>query len=289
VVYLAVCIRRAFPHWQRLFRATRVSSRSIKPMARVSLVLLVVVSVGLFSERYVVNMVRYHSPFPVCQKVLSVQECSAYGPWIRDYNFTINKVDADVQKSPVLYTEHWLYGMWLRSFFVVDGPATQNQSRGPLPVPAITGVVVGVTAVVAVIITLRRLLRRYDKSTIFLLGGTTLLYVGSLWFEEYKSYLHTGQPVAINGRYLLPVALFLMLFGALALQELLRKHRRVSLVVAAVIIFGMAWGGGALTYILRSNDAWYWQNRVVLDANHVVQHALWPLTPGVNNPAQFLH
>jgi hypothetical protein len=116
----------------------------------------------------------------------------------------------------------------------------------------------------------------------------SIIYLASLFADNYQGYLSTGQPNAINGRYLFPVLpLILILFG-LAFRELLKRWRTLQFLIGAIAIVTLVWGGGVFTYILRSNDAWYWPSRPVVDANHAVQKVLSPLTPGYNDPTAFL-
>lgn len=271
----------------RLWRGLMASWRMLSRWTGLSLALLFVLSVGLFVERYGINIVRYHTPIPDCSQVLTVQQCSAYGPWIRNYTDKLNK--AQMITSPIIFNNDWLYGMWLRTFFAVDGPATNFQTRGPLLIPGISAIVFAVTGGVAILVTLPRLLRKYDKPVFWLLVATSLTYIATLWLDEYRDLLGTGQPVAINGRYLIPVFLPVFLVMAIAVRELLGRRQNLKLIVASSVIICFAWGGGALTYILRSNDAWYWPNSTVRTANHAVQRVLKPIVPGYGRPTQFLH
>jgi hypothetical protein len=278
----------SIPVWRKAVRSSfdSSSSNAVSRLKLASLTFVTLISIGLFSQRYAVNVVRYHEPIPDCSKVLTIKQCRAYGPWIRDYDFSINKVDE--AHNPLVFTGDWLYGMWLRLYFAVDGPATMYQSRGPLPVPALSAIAVGIAALLATIFGYRKLLKNYQASTVILFVGVSVVYISALWFDEYKAYVRTGQPVAINGRYLLPFLPLLLVLGALAGRELLRKHPRVFYATCGLILVSQLWGGGALTYILRSNDAWYRPSHVVQDANHAVQFVLGPVTPGYNQPAEFL-
>jgi hypothetical protein len=248
--------------------------------------LLLLLALGLFSQRYIVNLVQYGTPIPDCGKVLSLKQCSSYGPWIRDYNFKINKLDED--KNPLVFTEDWLYGMWLRLYFSVDGPATQYQTRGPLPVPALSAIVYASGGLVVLVFGARRLLRTYDKSTLALFGGAAFIYGLTIYLDNYKAYLRTGQPVAINGRYLLPFIPIVLVLVCLAGRSYLRKYPRLSSLLIVSILFTQFWGGGVLTYILRSNDDWYWSAPAAHTATHTVQHLVGPLAPGYNEPTEFL-
>jgi hypothetical protein len=234
-------------------------------------------------ERYGINVIRYHTPVPDCGQVLTVQQCSAYGPWVRDYNLAAHNT---VGANPAAYLREWLYGMWFRSFFAVDGPTTGFQTRGPLFVPALSAIFFVIISIIAAFRS-RRWLRERGGPAIRLFVLVSVLYIGVLFLQQYKLYSDTGQPVAINGRYLLPILPLLLVMSALTVQHAFTSRKfKIGLAVAATVCF--MYGGGALTYILRSNDAWYWDNGAVRTANHAVQRALGPIVPGKSTPTAFL-
>jgi hypothetical protein len=268
------------------WRDVRHQFSGIPTTFRWLLVVGLIVSAGLFVERYGLNLVYYHKPVPDCGQVLTVKRCSTYGPWIRDYNLANAKTGNP--GNPITFTGVWLYGMWMRSFFVVDGPSSQFQTRGPLVLPAITAALLAVTGVPLGLVYGRRLMRRYNQPLLSLFIAVISTYLVVLWVDAYEVFSRTGQPVAINGRYLLPVLLPLLLIVGLSYQEFLRHRSAVKTSLMIVAIAGFLWGGGALTYILRSNDDWYWSNPVVRSANHKLQRTLGPVTPGAARPIEFL-
>lgn len=288
VIFTAVRLRQVYGGFGPVFRQLRAGGRLLNRRVGLILIIGLIVAGGLFGERYGINVVRYHSPVPDCGKVLSVQQCSAYGPWARDYNLALTKSYTTTTKNPITFSADWLYGMWLRTFFAVDGPGTGFQTRGPLPVPALSAIVFAVAAVLAIVFYGRRLLRQYNAPVLWLFMIVTICYIGALWLDEYRSFLHTGQAVAINGRYLLPVMPLILLVGALSMAEAFKSWPKIKPVLASLAVLSLLWGGGALTYILRSNDAWYWPSPVVRDANHAVQHVLKPITPGYGDRIEFL-
>jgi hypothetical protein len=182
----------------------------------------------------------------------------------------------------------WVYGMWFRTFFAVDGPASNFETRGPLVPPAVIGALVPAVTTIAAVFFGRKIFKRYSFPALTLLTGTALFYTLVLWHNEYKGYMRTGLPVAINGRYLLPILLPLLLFGVLAIDEVLRRNQKIKLSLAAATILCLLWGGGVLTYVLRSRDAWYWPSTPLTPANHVIQSVAGPVTPGYNEPTKFL-
>lgn len=286
------CLVRAWQYRRSvsggLQHSLAVSWRQLSRWTRLGLAISLILSGGLFVERYGVNLARYHTPVPDCSQVLTVKQCSAYGPWIRDYNYKIANVQGP--RSPLTFTADWFYGMWLRLFFAVDGPGTNFQTRGPLLIPGLSAIAFAIVGIVAVLLAVPRLLKKYNTPVLWLFVAMSATYTLALWLDEYKDFLGTGgQAVAINGRYLLPVLLPVFLIMALAARELLNNRNALKLATAAIVVVCFAWGGGALTYVLRSNDAWYWPNSTVRTANHAVQRALGPVTPGYGRPTQFLH
>jgi hypothetical protein len=248
-----------------------------------------VISSGLFIQRYGVNIIKYHNPIPKCSQVLTIKQCSSYGPWLRDYNSEIIKDNDRGKTSLHDYVGEWFYGMWFRTFFAVDGPATQYETRGPFRVPAQAAIVFLVGGVIAMVFVGRRVFKKYNAPTLWLFLGITVLYLAILWIDDYHTYLSTATPVAINGRYIFPVLPLILVIMALSYGELLKKWLVVKLALLSIAILCMLWGGGALTYILRSRDAWYWTAQPVYDVNHAVQHVVGPLTPGYDTPIEFLH
>lgn len=290
-IFIAVVGFLLMRYWQQRHSVELASLvtcwKGLKLGTRLLLITGLIISAGLFYERIGVNLIRYHSPVPDCSKVLSVEDCADYGPWIRDYNFKLNKVSN--AHSPLIFTADWFYGMWLRTFFAVAGPNTNNfETRGPLIPPSIVSIAAGLAGVVAFAFSAKRLFKRYDAHVIWLFLATAGSYIGFLWVDEYLAWVRTGQPVAINGRYLLPILLLLFVLIAEALYELTKTKPRLQLSLAAIVVFCMLWGGGALTFILRSGDSWYWNSPVVRSVNSAVRQTLGPITPGYRDSILFL-
>ena len=258
----------------------------IENRLRAILLVLLVVAAGLFAERYGLNLVHYHTPVPACDQVLSVQRCSAYGPWNRDYNLAQAKTTHDT--DPLSFAGDWFYGMWFRLFFTLAGPDQHFATRGPLPVPAIAGIVFPVAGLLALLTYARRLYRGPFARQQWLLIVVIGLYVLALWADEFRAFMHTGKAVAINGRYLLPVLPPFLLLLALGVRQLLGRRLGLKLAVSGLAVLCFIWGGGALTFVLRSSDSWDWQNRTVLSANRAVRSALWHVVPGTNDGNAFL-
>jgi heme/copper-type cytochrome/quinol oxidase subunit 2 len=279
VLYLAI----------RLLKTRKIkASWESAPRSTIWLMIaFLILSFGLFTERYGINLARYHKPVASCEKVLSVQQCKAYSPWNRDYKYAQMK-PVDATTSPLVFTADWFYGMWFRTFFAVDGPASIYATRGPFVLPAVGAIVFSVTALGMTLVSFRQVLRNYNKQVLWLFIFAAAAYVAALWLDGYQSFLQTGQPVALNGRYLVPIFPLLLIILALGANTYLMSHDKLKLALAVTALVCMLWGGGALTYILRSGDAWYWPNSPLKSVNHTVQDTIGPLVPGNSDPMAFM-
>jgi hypothetical protein len=239
--------------------------------------LLFVGAILLFSQRYVLNIVNYHNIIPDCDAVVSEERCLAYGPYSRDHGYALTKNNAHVE-GPVGYTvRYWSWGMWQRLFFTLAGPTNNYATERPLPIPALTAIVLVVVGALLLVVYGRQILRDYPVFIVFILA--TVIYVGALWLQEYKSYVDTAQPVAINGRYLLPLLPVLGALFALAYARAFRAIRNANIGAAFVVLVFLLLlqGGGPITYIVRSHPEWFWHDSFVQDANRTLQSALKPV------------
>lgn len=238
----------------------------------IGLIALVVVSSVLFLQRYGVNTIKYHTPIADCGQVLPFEECSQYGPWIRNYNYAEQKGDVDT--NPLAYTYRWLHDLEYRLFFAVSGPTINYANYPPLPVPYVTATLVAIVGFFAVC----RYGRRMARSDPFMIFSmvTIVLYCGALWVEDYSQFVETGQPVAINGRYLLPILFLAAILIGRAAQYALARQAKLRMVLACLVVVGFLYGGGVVTFIMRSEDTWYWPNATVVDMNHAARKVLDP-------------
>ena len=258
---------------------------SKKPAVYILLGLILILSF-MAVERYGVNIVKYHKPVPDCGQVLSYDNCKAYGPWIRDYNFSKNKHE-HINTSPTAYSTRWAYGMWLRSYFSVGGKISDYQSRGPLYWPAISGAIFIISGFFVLLLKYRQVFKKYYSPAILLFSVATVSTVTILWATQYQFFLETNQPVAINGRYLFPVAPLILCLFLLGYNELV-KSQIIKTVLISLLIFCALLGGGAMTYILRSHPTWYWSNSPTNSINEYMKRNIGPLIPGYNKQILFL-
>jgi hypothetical protein len=235
-----------------------------------------VIAASMFIEMYGVNAVAYHNLTPACDQVLSRQECAGYGGWQRNQLALAQKVP--VNGNPLLFGASWTYRMLIAMFYTSSGGASPNAlylSINPLPVVFVTALLIFLVGVILAIRYHRIIFSRYKY--LGFLAFVCLFYAAMLWLRNYQDYMHVGQKIAINGRYLFPIALPAMLLIALAYRQLFaqKHHLKLGLMIVVFVLFLQ--GGGALTYIAVSNSDWYWQNKAVINMNRAAQVVIKPL------------
>jgi hypothetical protein len=245
---------------------------------------------GLGFQRYGVNVLRYHTPIPDCAQVISVRECSQYAPWNRDHMYVQNNA-AWKRESIIQYADMWIHQILRELYFVIYGAFMPNgkvsyRAAEPLPFMIILGWTICITGTLAMLICIRLLWRDWVLRAFMLIIGT---YTGILFVQNYKMYVETAVPVAIHGRYLLlllPLLFVLyfrsyqIIFRYLASQfAIIQVYRRHILLVSWLILLLVSTqGGGILTYIVRSNSEWFWQQSPAAQSvNNSARSILKPL------------
>ncbi|HWT55458.1 MAG TPA: hypothetical protein VN031_00310 [Candidatus Microsaccharimonas sp.] len=281
VIYLGFK-RRQLRIWSQLRQITR-------PWL-VFYVVLLIVGGGLFTERYAVNIVKYHTPIPECDQVLTIDDCQSYGPWARNYMLA-NMHETLTHHQVLFYPYQWLCRMMqemtftISSGFNTDGSVTYWQADS-LPVIKDISWAVLTIGVGLLVFYGRRLAREPVLRLTLLLAG---IYVLVLYVQNYNDYLHTTRVVAVHGRYLVAFVPVLFLAIAQALREFLRSRavRRIASTEVKLAVLGVAMlvlitqGGGVETFILRSQARWFWpQSQPAQRINADAQSLLKPLAIG---------
>jgi hypothetical protein len=279
VVVLSYTLVRHFRRHREKWRRQLVLPGRV---ALVGYAALLIVGLSLFYERIGVNLVMYHSPSPNCAKVLSEQQCWSYSPWGRDQLF------AQLYKKPAIldvavYPFVWIHRMVFETMFVIGsyfqnpgGPTVVYIPAPPLTVANYTAWVIVIVGLLLLAVFFRRLWRiRYLRYILLAIG----LYTAALFAKNAVMYLHSGEAVAIHGRYLVPM--YPVLYAALALgfswlfDTIRRPEFKVWLTIVVFILF--LHGAALVAWLFRSTPEWYWSQQQfgpALQVNQAVQHVL---------------
>ncbi len=248
-----------------------------KPVA-VGLGLALVVLSGLALERYGVNLVRYHTPVPDCADVLTIEQCKSYSPWVRDYLY------AESYPKPsawgiFVYPGVWAHRMVFETMFTITSRFYPDGTVEYVPAPPLT--VANYTAwtlvTVGSVLALYYMRRLWSMTYLRILLLAIAFYTLVLFLKNFSMYLHTGEAMAIHGRYLISV--FPVLYMALALcfgwlfEHLGKPKAKIWLAVITLLFF--IHGAGITVWLLRGDSSWDWQQSAPAQSfNGAVRSAL---------------
>jgi hypothetical protein len=247
---------------------------SLSRNLRAILLVILIVSFGLVVQRDGVNLFKYHSIEPDCSKVLSVNDCRSYSPWYYNYvnhGYVLNGSES-AGDNILVYTQQWFYYMWYRLFFAVNGLTSHFANNPPLPLPSIAAAILAVIGAVAVLRGRRRLFSNNPYLVCIVVASA--IYASSLYIQGYDSYQYTAILENMNGRYLIPILFPIAAFVGIAISRLLVNLKAARPVLAVVILVMFLQGGGVLTFMLRSDDTWYWHNSTVEKVNHAAERVV---------------
>ncbi len=227
---------------------------------------------GLFVRSYAPNLIQYHAIAPPCEKVLSVDSCMANGPWKRNYD--IARAGLTPTYNRVQFTAYWFQHMAYNLMFALNGPNSGYVVGSPIILPQVALVLLLVSGLLGLGLNIKRLL---SNPVLLLFGLIIGIYLYSLWTLNYSAYHQLGIPVAVQGRYLVPILVPFYLLLVVSITHMFHKHVWVQRVAASLAIGLMFTGGGAITYIARSDDSWYWSNKTIVTINSGARNVLSPI------------
>lgn len=262
----------------KTFRLLWKDYKKLGRWTRIGLTILLLLGAGLFAERFGGNMLAYHHVEPKCHEVLSVDRCMNFSPYKQEVDLAGRKaVDPNfILFGPVEFTKtHWFHQLYVQLFSTGTQVSYEDfEVPTPLHIPLTTMLLVSTVAVVCFVLSAKNLLKKHEVQVVLL---ATIALAAALWLVDYEKYRRTGWPLAIQGRYLVPVMLPVMGIGAMAIKQVV-VWPKIRAVLATFALVGMIWGGGLLTHITLSSPYWYWQNQIVISVNDGLRKVLSPIT-----------
>jgi hypothetical protein len=278
-IYLIYLLFRQYQgHVADGFKSLWTSWKRTSRRAQIILVILLVISFGMFAQRYAINLAEYHAISPDCSSVLSVKACSAYSPWYYDYvtHAGLLKQGSTVKfDNPLNYLFQWIYWMWYRLYFAISGVNNSYQNFPPLPIVSGISSLVFVVGAALLAIYRKKIFKNNQYLVFFFI--ISVCYLAILWTAGYSEYHYTNVLQAMNGRYLLPVLILVGAYCGKGFSLLLKKSNHQKAAVSLVVAVLLLQGGGVLTFISRSNATWYWPNQTVIDVNSFARKITKPV------------
>jgi hypothetical protein len=204
----------------------------------------------LFVRFYGVNLVKYHNPAPACNQVLNIQDCEQYYAWDSDYKTQQQeKAHPTPNKMNIAgYSGYWLFINGFGIFGAIlplEGPYYFS------PTFCLIVLMLFFIAFVCTIMNSKKVLRA--NKDLLAITGVGLIYVLSVWARNYHDYLQLGQPIAIDGRYLVPVIIYFYALLGLGAQYALARKRTPQLIIKSALVlltvFSFIYYGGYAQYV----------------------------------------
>jgi hypothetical protein len=227
------------------------SLKKLSLPAKIVLISGLLISSGLFVERPVMNMLQYHEINPPCQQLMAKERCLKNYTQLRNITDLDNRPAAFQALSPISYFVHdWVPGMILTQIQLLPGKAPVHSLL--LFYYAVFGL-----GTVFLLVYLRDLIR--PNSNKFLLM-VMIAYALLLLAYNYSAYRTYAEPVAITGRYLLPVLPIFLVLVLQSITKLFASHGRSLTLVAALALAVLVQSGGIATYLRTADTSLYWQS-----------------------------
>jgi hypothetical protein len=269
ILFIFIYIYRVYRHQLKQFLTDlKMDYAALNHYSKIGLTVLFIISVGLVFQRDGVNLVDYNSIEPDCSKVLSVNDCSSYSPWYYNYqnhSYVLNGSQS-AGDNILIYTQQWFYYMWYRLFFAINGLNSNFANNPPLPLPSIAAAILALIGLIAVIKARQKLFSHNPYLVLMLV--ISVIYAVSLYAQGFATYRYTAILENMNGRYLIPILFPLAALAGIAISKLFGRLKAPKTLFAAAIVVMFLQGGGVLTFILNSDDTWYWNSKTVQRINH---------------------
>jgi hypothetical protein len=236
-LYLLVVLLRNVPLRALPRRVVRGAASTTKLQA-VLLFSGFVLASGVWLQTYGTNVVRYGTPHPQCHVVLSVERCQAYAPWARNYALHQTRAERPMEGAQLVpFTYLWVKSMTHQTFSLVhvEQGAIAVYTLQKLGWPAVALVLAGL---LCMLLLLRSVLR--GKVPWVLFGSVGVVYMLSLWGQNFSDYQNLHQVVAVQGRYVLPVLPLLYMAAALGYTAAFSNAKAFALQNKPADVWGYA-------------------------------------------------
>jgi hypothetical protein len=239
-----------------------VSRQRGATVARLSLALGALLACLLVVERYGLNLLRYGTPLPSCLAVHPASICRMYPVLARNYDLAAaHTPGAPSLPGAMIYLRYQWIPLMLKflTYIGIVGPGgARSTSYGPAVFSAL--LTWSIPVVLALVILSVTVLRRVPGARLLL--ATAGLYTLVLFVQNYTDYRTLGQPVGVQGRYVIVILPIIIGLACIALAQLVSLGKASMRPIAAVgavvaIAFVLSQGGGVTSYLWASNPRWW--------------------------------
>lgn len=231
---------------------------------------------GLFSVRYLLSIYRYGTPVPSCAVTLGVERCSANPVFSQEMKDQRTKDQRNV--VPVQdYVVDWVQLMGSGyTATAVNTTANKIESAASPIVYRASAIITGYLVIAITLYQFKSIKELHSREWFLILSAVISLIVATFLFNAMTYYdMHSNMNV--QSRYMLPIALPVMVIGAVAVNKAMGGRRSLKLILLAGFVIVSTQGSGAALHINKSSQSWYWQKPKILKTNQFIKNITDPL------------
>lgn len=227
-------------------------------------IVVLVMSVGLFSERIIGNLAAYQSFNPSCKEIHSHEACMKFGVYARNYNqkqrLASGTVDP-IEYVPVVgYPAYWVL-RYFDSMYVYMGHIYIPHYSFLIELAGIFAAIIGVLMLIFAKIKHIRIVKGQPE---FYMLAVVVGLIGAQFLFNLNTILnYGGQTYAHQGRYLLSVVGFAYLLYFIILKRVYSRQsaprRRVTLWVGVLVaLYTIVLASAIPSFLIHAtHEAWY--------------------------------
>jgi hypothetical protein len=195
------------------FQTKRVS------VSLIAALLLCVAASGLFSERYVGNLIVYKTLQPDCEAIQPLNVCMQYGPWACNYGLE------QAAANDVAFEGRSVQGYLanIGAPLMVRGLGGVNDKGIVAEIPKPTLISLMATAALLAVGMLGAAVMYRKDALVLMVVSAMGLYVAALFQRNYSEFMSLHEIVAVQGRYIVPLVVPFVVIGFIGLR-MYAKH-----------------------------------------------------------------
>lgn len=254
-VVIVISLIRRREYFTKLVRSSANPVKVRPSWKMIGTCMLLVVSIGLFVERYGTNIVAYHQPEPSCTTIHSVDFCRQWGPWGNSYKQQQANINPEEKSLEGFVNFVSLY--WMRD--IINNTSLMGGINSLTVASYWSLRIIHAGAALILLLYVAGLFHRKFKGMLWL-HLVFIFYVGILVVRNYDSYIRAGIPIAIQTRYLLwflPIIAACALYSMVVFMRAMEQYNARNVVVIGLIsIICSSQFAGNMTYWYRQNQTW---------------------------------
>jgi len=281
-VFLVVVVSQR----RKLKRLGLKDYRRLPLIKKISIVVMLLIAVGIFSERYVGNIISYGAIAPRCAEVQDASDCSQQYLQIREENFiriqeqTPQETDNFLEFS----RDNWIPANINSSLSAASNiGATESIEReldwkteygAPVPIFKTFAWAAFYASIIFLIYSFRDIRK---KPYFWYMASIVGAYLFALWYyTNFLNYKELGVALAIQSRYILIIFPIIVGYVLSSVNEAITS-RNVKLIVFTLTCLFFTQGGGATTLLISADSEWYWQRDYITQPNNNLKELIAPL------------